>query len=669
MKRLRLHFLTFFALLSSVLGVLLWQTYRQIGLEERELWRGQAEKVYNQMQAAISEFLTAEDRRAFSEYRFYSDLDDRMLPKQPTPFSPIANIPSGDLRGLVGYFQIDPDGSFSTPYLPKNWPESGDGMIADGEPRRKLQIDLEKITSSLKSAVPAAPSKQKGYVELGRLEESKSQNALKNVYPNPIQEQAARYEEKRAKSKSASLDKKDKKDKKAGLASVAQKETEKDEAKPLPAAPAAEAPTSFASGPSETGSAPPSPQRGRRYVEPRFPDDTLNLAIDITGMSPLAGSAGPAGATASDPFQARLVNERYLLFYRKVWKDKAAYVQGFAVELRRFYDWLMEQTFANSEFPDFALTRLEVTDTPVAQYGLDDFDLSNKSPFFGRALGYPLNRFEWKIYVDRLPRVSTRLFLNVLSGILFTLITVGLYLIYRASASQVAFSQKRQDFVSAITHELKTPLTSIRMYSEMLEDGWAQDETKLKEYYGHISKESGRLSRLIENVLQLARLEKKTYKLNLKKEHPSTDFKEMAEELKKIAERQGFSLVYEIGSGVPPIIFDPEAIKQVFLTLLDNSMKFAAEATDKSLKMSLTKGKDEVVYAFRDRGPGIPPPDLKKVFRNFYRVENEMTRKTKGTGIGLAMSRMLAEAMGAHIEARNREGGGLEMRLVFKVFR
>lgn len=656
------------------LGTLLWQTYRQIGLEERELWRGQAEKVYNQMQAAISEFLTAEDRRAFSEYRFYSDLDDRMLPKQPTPFSPIANIPSGDLRGLVGYFQIDPDGSFSTPYLPKNWPESGDGMIADGEPRRKLQTDLEKIAASLKSAVPAAPSipsqrdsfakgqlrEQKGYVELGRLEEAKSQNALKNVYPNPIQEQAARYEEKRAKSKSAS---------KAGLASVAQKEMEKDEARPSPAAPAAEAPASVTAGPPEAGSAPPPPQKGRRYVEPRFPDDTLNLAIDITGMSPLTGSAAPVGATASDPFQARLVNERYLLFYRKVWKDKAAYVQGFAVELRRFYDWLMEQTFANSEFPDFALTRLEVTDTPVAQYGLDDFDLSNKSPFFARALGYPLNRFEWKIYVDRLPRVSTRLFLNVLSGILFALLTVGLYRIYRAAASQVAFSQKRQDFVSAITHELKTPLTSIRMYSEMLEDGWAQDETKLKEYYGHISKESGRLSRLIENVLQLARLEKKTYKLNLKKEHPSTDFKETAEEMKKIAERQGFSLDYEVGSGVPPIIFDPEAIKQVFLTLLDNSMKFAAEAVDKSFKMSLTKEKDEVVFAFRDRGPGIPPPDLKKVFRNFYRVENEMTRKTKGTGIGLAMSRMLAEAMGAHIEARNRDGGGLEMRLVFKVFR
>jgi signal transduction histidine kinase len=280
-------------------------------------------------------------------------------------------------------------------------------------------------------------------------------------------------------------------------------------------------------------------------------------------------------------------------------------------------------------------------------------------------LGYPLNLFEWSVYAASLPRLGSRWFLNGLSGAVVLLATIGLYLIYRTAASQVVFSQKRQDFVSAVTHELKTPLTSIRMYSEMLEDGWAKDEEKRGEYYRQISKESGRLSRLIENVLQLARLEKKTYKLNLKKEVPSHDFSEICAQLKRIAERQGFAVMSNADGDLPPLLYDPEAVQQIYLSLLDNSLKFGAESPDKSLEATLRREGDRVVWTWADRGPGVPDKELSRVFENFYRVENEMTRKTQGTGIGLAMGRMLANAMGATIRARNRDGGGLEVRLEF----
>jgi K+-sensing histidine kinase KdpD len=205
------------------------------------------------------------------------------------------------------------------------------------------------------------------------------------------------------------------------------------------------------------------------------------------------------------------------------------------------------------------------------------------------------------------------------------------------------------------------------MYSEMLEDGWAKDVNKQQDYYSQISKESGRLSRLIENVLQLARLEKGTYKVDSKTESPNKDFEEIGNELAEIARHQNFPLSTEAEPNIPPISYDPEALKQVLLILLDNSLKFAANGSDKNLAMTLKQEGNKVHWTWSDRGPGIPDAEIKKVFDKFYRVENEMTRTTKGTGIGLAMAHMIVEAMEAKIQATNLNEGGLEIQLIFDV--
>jgi signal transduction histidine kinase len=627
-------------------------------------------------------------------------------PRQPIGFSPLSKVPEDDPRGLVGYFQINPDDVFSTPYLPESWPKELDALVYKGAPRRALFQKMEEITSSLRTAkgTKTKTTAGLGYVELGavklareEIKESESNQkevALKdtkqaiedyrskNVYPNPVQEQAIQLEMKKG-SASKSAPKKEKMAKKDGplddgIESAFGKRNLEDldnvggapEESPTPP-PAAEAPPPAVAAnhsgvvpsspaPVKPGSVLP-PQRAQRMDGPMTADKP------VAQTAPLEPELPPKiPQVLSDPFQARLVDQTYLVFYRKVWVDHRQYLQGFAVELEKFYSWLMDGSFANSELPDFALARLELSRAPLAQYGIIDLSIDGLPPLFERALGYPLNLFDWSVYAARLPRVGTRWFLNALSIAMGLLATIGLYLIYRSASAQVTFSQKRQDFVSAVTHELKTPLTSIRMYSEMLEDDWAKEESKRKEYYRQISKESGRLSRMIENVLQLARLEKKTYKLNLKKEVPAADFAEICGELKKIAERQGFALSWVSDPDLPPLAYDPEAVKQILLTLLDNSLKFGAESADKTLEVELRREGDRVVWAWRDRGPGIPSSDLKRVFENFYRVENEMTRKTQGTGIGLAMSRMLAEAMGATIEARNRSGGGLEVCLSFR---
>lgn len=682
MKRLRLQFILFFVLLASSLGVFAWNSYKQLRREERELWKTQSERVYNQMQAAISDFLTAEDGRRWSDYRFYGTLKPGMYPKQPVGISPLSKPPVDDTRGLIGYFQIDPEGQFSTPYLPEGWPEAMDMLVRASSGRRELYKRLRDITLSLQSGVPSKDSKSVSFIELGdlkkgageildelsgnlvttegfggagdknddglfrsadepRKEEAQSGVAAvrsRNIYPNPVQEQAVQLE-KRKMSASKKFDMAPKPASKA-----AEMATE-----PLPTGAVASAP---APGLMQAETPPLSPS-----APPRLQDSGHEVESDL--LIP--------ASVLTDPFQARLVGEKHLLFYRKVWADQRQYLQGFAVDLEKFYNWVMDQSFANSALPDFALARLELEGRALAQYGIEDIAAANGvSPLFERALGYPLNLFDWRVYADRIPQIGTRWFLNALSISVALLATIGLYLIYRTAASQVAYSEKRQDFVSAVTHELKTPLTSIRMYSEMLEDGWAKDEDKKREYYGQISRESGRLARLIDNVLQLARLEKKTYKLNLKKDVPTSDFVTICGDLKKIAERQGFTLSFKSSEGLAPLTYDPEAIRQILFTLLDNSLKFSVDATDKGLEASLVKEGDRVIWSWRDHGPGIPEKELKKVFQNFYRVENEMTRKTQGTGIGLAMSRMLAHAMGAEIEARNHPQGGLETRLIFK---
>ena len=226
-------------------------------------------------------------------------------------------------------------------------------------------------------------------------------------------------------------------------------------------------------------------------------------------------------------------------------------------------------------------------------------------------------------------------------------------------------ARQQQDFVSAVSHELKTPLTSIRMYGEMLKAGWA-DDAKRQTYYDYIHSESERLSRLIENVLQLARLTRNTQRFDLK----SVTVAELADIVRsKVAtqvERAGFELAVrnETPDGTA-VVVDADCAAQIFINLVDNALKFSAGAAAKKVDIAARRGSDgAVLFTVRDYGPGVPKPQMKKIFELFYRAENELTRETVGTGIGLALVRQLATAMGARVDVRNCEPGA-EFRVHF----
>jgi signal transduction histidine kinase len=230
----------------------------------------------------------------------------------------------------------------------------------------------------------------------------------------------------------------------------------------------------------------------------------------------------------------------------------------------------------------------------------------------------------------------------------------------------VSFAERRSNFVAAVSHELKTPLTAIRMYGEMLRDGLVPSEAKRAEYYRHITVESERLSRLINNVLEFARLEKGNGEVALATGSVEPVVREVAELLRPHVEGQGFELAVDVDPALPAVRFERDGLVQVLCNLVDNAAKYAREATPRRIELSARRAGGDVRLSVRDHGPGIAARHLGKIFEPFYRAESELTRRHKGTGLGLALVRGMAERMGARVSGHNVPDGGFEVELRFR---
>jgi signal transduction histidine kinase len=204
------------------------------------------------------------------------------------------------------------------------------------------------------------------------------------------------------------------------------------------------------------------------------------------------------------------------------------------------------------------------------------------------------------------------------------------------------------------------------MYGEMLKSGWA-DESKKMAYYDFIVTEGERLSRLIDNVLQLARLNNGGAAVEPVPVSVAEIFDLLRSKLTTQAERAGFALEFEVADtvGALGIAVDTDALTQVFINLVDNAIKFSADADRRTIGIAARRNHaGQVMLTVRDYGPGVPPAALKRLFELFYRPDNELTRTTSGTGIGLALVRQLVTAMGGRVDVRNCEPGA-EFRLSF----
>jgi len=258
-------------------------------------------------------------------------------------------------------------------------------------------------------------------------------------------------------------------------------------------------------------------------------------------------------------------------------------------------------------------------------------------------------------------------------GIIATVVAavaLALVSLWHNVRAQVRLAAKKDDFISAVSHELRTPLTSIRMYSEMLEKNWVKSQDKLAEYYRNMRQESERLSRLVENVLDFARLQKGRRRYTFQVGHLNDCVAEVVEMMRPYAQQHGFDIRTEFGP-MDQTSFDKDAVTQIVVNLIDNAVKYGACGTDKIVAVRTRGEEGFTIIEVEDRGPGIPHRQRRKVFEEFYRFEGKTASKgteqnrpaTTGTGLGLTLVKRFAEAHGGYVEIDSAEPTGAIFRV------
>ena len=374
-----------------------------------------------------------------------------------------------------------------------------------------------------------------------------------------------------------------------------------------------------------------------------------------------------------DPFEFSLLDSGHFVLFRKVWRNDQRYIQGILLDQQPFLQGIIQTTFQPSTLAQISNLLVAYRGDVFAMYhGQPAYDyLSSTKKLQGdllyqTRLSAPLSELELIFTINQLPVGAGAQVVGWTAALLFLVLSSGLYLMYRSASKQIDLTHQQQNFVSAVSHELKTPLTSIRMYGEILREGWASEE-KQKLYYDYIFDESERLSRLINNVLQLARMTRNEQSADAENMTVAELLDTIRSKVTTQVEHAGFILNIQSDHEAQQatILVDPDWFAQIIINLVDNAIKFSANADKKAIDIGCKQLTNKSLqFSVRDYGPGIPKAHIKKIFKLFYRTENELTRETVGTGIGLALVQQLSETMNGKVDVVNCSPG-VEFRVSF----
>ncbi|MBN2266193.1 MAG: hypothetical protein JW775_10310 [Candidatus Aminicenantes bacterium] len=278
----------------------------------------------------------------------------------------------------------------------------------------------------------------------------------------------------------------------------------------------------------------------------------------------------------------------------------------------------------------------------------------------------------WKLLViqpelDALERTARRE--NLLYGTLLALIVIlmllGAFLLGRDISREAETTRLKTEFVHNISHELKTPLTRIRLYGETLQRKADLTDGERRESYEIITKESERLSHLINNVLDFSRIDMGRKEFAFATGSLSQVVEETLDSYRYHLEKKGFTVREEIDPDLTTAVFDQEAVASALINLLGNAMKFSPGAKEVTVKLFRRDG--QAVLQVEDKGIGIAKEDLAGIFKRFYRVKSGPVSETRGSGLCLTLVKHTAEAHGGTVEVESELGRGSIFSIILPI--
>ncbi len=625
-----------------------------------------AEQIRLDVKRKLDEFIAAEQNRPYTDYQYF------YIPFAANDASALVRSPLAENldHGLAyGYFQIDADGAIVSPYnLARQVPDdpqaarhlaniqnnllktlSGAGPtiqpekveeiafnqqiaraqtaseLARASNQTSLKADtLEEESKAAASKARAAPELRRGQYPIESLETQASQvltqsrdnvtlNIYENVYDSYRQQQRSPLSAPRHQQQY---------DYAAATAES-----------PAQARPSTQTPPRLDNRQTQAAAQPPTGQA---------PPQPPTIQIRIEPFRPIV---------VPDPDQDTLIGGQVFLL-RHVQIEQRHFIQGFLLNETELVNQVAESAARHVLRRDMHFD-ISPAESPAALHtAILDFGFADLA----------LNLFELnpRLIADQISSLRRSFFAVV--AFVFLAVTLAQISLWRTARAHIRLAKKKDDFISAVSHELRTPLTTIRMHTEMLEKGWIKNEAKRTEYYAAMRQETERLTRLIENVLDFSRIQRRRKKYHFKLGDVNASIAEVLDMMTPCAARQGFTIQRDLAP-VPPFAFDADAVMQIVINLLDNALKYARPADEKTISVRTRSQNGYALIEVEDRGPGIPRLQRKKIFEEFYRCQDESKRETTGTGLGLALVKRFAQAHNGFVEVLNARPTGAIFRV------
>lgn len=616
MKKIRWTLLLLALGIALPAGLIVQRAIASLELESVVRHEAVAERIFDEMERSLSDFLVREESRPPEDYAPASLDSHSQQESQQGHGLRRAAFADAEEPFIVGWFSLDASGQQQTLAV--------------------QPADAERVTIAIRDALmrPASADLRESMADVSVLARGRTQFAKKDAREriDPAMEEAEADVESNAYDVFQSLNRAQRlRSERQGKALRKRSR----QAVGMAEAPRALAAPSLALDFEQSSGA-------AVVAEEKLKDEDHVIGIAVASIDPLIGRSTPGGD---------------LVLTRSIWQGGKVERQGLVLDRAALVAWLETRVLAESGLSN--RVQLEFGAPGLRN---DETETSNR---YLHRFAEPFDALVAQLDLEPLTGLGSERPIYALAFLLMLVATVGIYAVDRMTHVVVDYAERRSNFVAAVSHELKTPLTSIRMYAEMLRDGLVPSEAKRSEYYTTITDESERLSRLIDNVLEFSRLEQNRRDLHLIVGSLSDAIRDAVEKLRTHIEREGFRLELDLDDSIPAVQFDRDGVTQLVFNLVDNALKYARHAEMRKIEIGLHLENERVELRVRDFGPGVADDQLRRVFEPFYRIGEELTRTTEGTGIGLALVKELAEGMGAVVFGRNASGGGFEVRVAF----